>query len=130
MRRSSIAGSKKPRSITNLDFHYDKSNDLLYAHKADTGVYSAIMVGDFHLEITKGGAIVGVEILNASVLLKEFGISRKLLENIERVDLKVVTTGNSLLVFLIIRALDEEKSAAITLDNLKSPLLQALAAES
>jgi seryl-tRNA(Sec) selenium transferase len=85
------------------------------------------MIGEFHLEFNKNGEVIGVEILNASELLAEYDIPQKTLQNIEKTELKVVVRNNSLIVFLIIRSLNQEKSATITMNNIESPIMQAIA---
>ncbi len=117
---------RKQSIIRNLKFSYDKRNDLLYVYKENTSVYSNVMVGDFHVEFSRKNDLVGIEILNASDILKEYDFSRKTLENIEDVSLKVVSRNNSLLIFLIIRSMNQEKSAAITMNNLEAPLMKAI----
>lgn len=127
MKQLNITGSRKEYSIKNLRFNYDRLNDILYVYKKDSSAYSNVMIGEFHLEIDRKGEVVGIEILKASELLKEYGISRRILENIDGVDLRVVVKNNSMLVFLVIRALKQEKSATITMNNLESPVMAAIA---
>jgi len=127
MRQSSIIRNRVQHFISNLKFNYDNLNNLLYVYKKNSSVYSNVIIGDFHLEFDKNGELAGVEILNASDILKEYDIPKKILENIEKVNLKVVTSNNSLLVFLIIHSMNQEKSATITMNNLEAPLMQAIA---
>ena len=124
MRRSNISGNRREYILKDLSFSYDRLNDLLYIYKKDSNVYSNVIIGEFHLEFDKAGELVGVEILKASEILKEYSISKKLLENIKKTELKVVITNNSLLVFLVIQSLDQEKSATITMNNLESHALE------
>ena len=124
MRRSNISGNRREYVLKDLSFSYDRLNDLLYIYKKDSNVYSNVIIGEFHLEFDKAGELVGVEIHKASEILKEYSISKKLLENIKKTELKVVITNNSLLVFLVIQSLDQEKSATITMNNLESHALE------
>jgi len=126
MRRLSITGNRR-YSISNLKYSYDSLNDLLYVYKEGSQVYSTVVVGEFHLEINKIQELVGLEILNASELLAEYDIPKRILKNIDRVEMKVVVRNNSFLVFLIIHALNQEKLATITMNNLESPIMQAIA---
>lgn len=128
MRRLNITRNRKEYFIKHLKFSYDRLNDLLYVYKKKSNVYSNVMIGEFHLEFNREGEVVGIEILRASEILKEYNIARKILENISKVDMKVVIRNNSLLVFIIIHGLDQEKSAAITMNNLESPIMKAIAA--
>ncbi|MAG20360.1 hypothetical protein CL618_02920 [archaeon] len=127
MKQLNITRSRKEYIIKDLKFNYDKLNDLLYVYRENSNVYTNIVVGEFHLEFDKEGEIVGMEILKASELLSEYGILKKSLENIENVSFKVVVNNNSLLVFLGINALNEEKSATITMSDIKSPIMQVVA---
>jgi uncharacterized protein YuzE len=127
MKQSNIIRNRKEKLIRNLKFHYDELNDLLYVYKENSAVYSNVVIGEFHLEFNKNKELVGIEILKASEILKEFGISETLLKNIQKVDLKAVTNNNSLLVFITIYSNGKHKSAAITMSNLESPVMRAIA---
>jgi uncharacterized protein YuzE len=127
MKPSNTIGNRKQYFVKNTKCNYDKDNDLLYIYKQESCVYSNVMIGEFHLEFNKNGEVIGVEILNASELLAEYDIPQKTLQNIEKTELKVVVRNNSLIVFLIIRSLNQEKSATITMNNIESPIMQAIA---
>jgi len=127
MRQPNIITTKSRRTIKNLKFSYDDLNDLLYAYKENSSVHSNVVVGDFHLEFSKKGELVGIEILNASDILKEYDIPKKILKNIEKITIKVISSGNSLLVFLNIFAMKQEKSATITMNNMEMPFMQEMA---
>ena len=126
MRQLNIIRNRKESFIKNLKFHYDELNDLLYIYKDNSTVYSNVMIGEFHLEFNKTKELVGVEILKASDILKEYDIPQTILKDIHKVDLKVVVTNNSLLVFIIITSKDQQRSATITMSNLESPIMQAI----
>ena len=87
-----------------------------------------LVVGDFHLEFDKDRELVGLEVLNASDVLGEYGISKSLLENIEKIELKTVVRNSSLIVFLSIKSLSFAKSAVITMNNFHSPIMQVIEA--
>lgn len=127
MKQLSITRNRKEYTIKRLNYNYDRLNDLLYVYKKDSNVYSTVIIGEFHLEFNKEGGIVGVEVLKASEILGEYDIPKKIIENIEKVELKVVVRDNSLLVFLVIHALNQEKSATIMMNNLESPIMHAIA---
>lgn len=127
MRQSNIIGSRKEYIIKDLKFNYDKLNDLFYAYQENSNVYSNIMIGEFHLELDRKGNIVGMEIMKASESLSEYNISKSILENIKDVNLKIVFRNNLVIVHLIIKSQNQEKTAMITMNNLESPIMQALA---
>ena len=127
MKRLNITGYRKEYLVKNMKFNYDELNDLLYVYKKDSSVYSNVMIGEFHLELNKNGEIVGIEILKASEILSEFDIPQEILQHIDKAELKVVIRNNSLLVSLMIHGLDQDKSATITMNNLESPIMHAIA---
>ncbi len=127
MKQANIIRNRKEYLIKALEFHYDNLNDLLYVYRKESKVFSNVVIGEFHLEFNKHGELVGLEILKASDILSEYGIAQKLLENLNKVELRVVTNNNSLIVFLILNALNQEKTAAITMNNLESPINQVIA---
>jgi len=127
MKPLNIQGNRKEYLVKNLKFNYDSLNDLLYVYKSDCNVYANVVVGEFHLEFSKEGNVVGLEVLKASEILDEYEITKEILENIKAVSLKIVTRENSLLVFLGINTLNIQKSVAITTNNLESPLMQSMA---
>ncbi len=128
MKQSNIIRNRKEQFIGNLEFKYDELNDLLYVYKKSSSVYSNVMIGDFHIEFNKSSELVGVEVLNASDILGEYGIPLKILRNMKKVDLKVVTAGNSLLVFMIVYSMDDQtKSATITLNHSENQIMKAIA---
>ncbi|MBN1156267.1 DUF2283 domain-containing protein [Candidatus Woesearchaeota archaeon] len=118
---------RNERYIKNLKYSYDRQNDLLYIYRKDSHVYSNVMIGEFHIEFDKVGKIVGVEVLNAIEILREYNVEKRILENIDNVGLKVVTRNNSLILFIEINALNETKSAAVTMNNLEMPIMQSIA---
>ncbi len=127
MKRLNITGNRKEYSVKNLLFDYDKLNDLLYVYKKDSHVYSNVMIGEFHLEFNKSGELIGMEILNASDILADYGIPKRSLDNIQKIDLKTVVRNNSILVFVVIKALNHERSATVMMNNLESPIMHMIA---
>jgi uncharacterized protein YuzE len=128
MRQSNTTRNRKEHFISKLEFNYDEINDLLYVYKKDSSVYSNVMIGDFHLEFDKDIELIGIEVLNASDILKEYDIPQKILKNISKIELKVVARGNSLLIFMIIHSMGKSRSATITMNNLEMPIMDAIAA--
>ena len=127
MKQSNTTRNRKEHIIGNLAFSYDELNDLLYVYKKNSSIYSNVMIGDFHLEFNKNSELVGLEALHASDILGEYEIPLKILKNIKKVELKVATAGNSLRVCMVIYSTDQAKSATITMNNLETPLMEAIA---
>lgn len=127
MKRLNITGNRSEYLIRDLKFNYDNLNDLLYIYKENSSVYANVVIGDFHVEFSKEGQVVGMEILNASDLLEEYDVSKDMLENIKKVEIKIVNRDNSLLIFLMIASLtDVEKAVPITMNNFESPIMRAM----
>ena len=127
MKRLNTTGNRSEYLIKGLKFNYDNLNDLLYVYKENSSVYANVVIGDFHVEFSKEWQVVGMEILNASDLLGEYDVSKDMLENIKKIEIKIVNRDNSLLIFLMIASLaDVERAVPITMNNFESPIMQAL----
>lgn len=124
MKPLNIQGNRRQYLVKNLKFNYDSLNDLLYVYKPESNVYANVVIGEFHLEFDKNGEVVGLEVLKASEILSEYEVSEETLKNIEKINIKIVIRDNSLLMFLMIFALNEQKSIPVTMNSLKSPLMQ------
>lgn len=127
MKSSNITANRKEYFVKNIKHNYDKKNDLLYVYRENSKCYSNVVVGDFHIEFDKDGKVVGLEILKASEILEEYGISQGFLENSEGAELRAVLNNNSLLVFLSISSKNEKKSATITMNDVRSGIIEAIA---
>ncbi|MBT4174052.1 DUF2283 domain-containing protein [archaeon] len=95
---------------------YDKENDIFAIHKgfaSDEKFKGNIDVGDLILDVSTKERIVGIEILNASVFLKEFGVSKEILEGFIDVKFNVVTKGNTISIGIILKTKDVEKPIKI-----------------
>lgn len=67
---------------------YDKENDILFLHKGFSegdGFKGNIDVGDLVLDISKKGAVRGIEIFNASTFFKEFKIGPSMMDSADDV---------------------------------------------
>lgn len=127
MKQLNTIGNRREYLIRDLKFNYDNLNDLFYVYKENSSVYANVVIGDFHVEFSKEEQVVGIEILNASDLLEEYDVSKDMLENIKKVEIKIVNKDNSLLIFLMIASLaDVEKAVPITMNNFESPMMQAI----
>ena len=66
------------------------------------------------------------EKIKASDLLKEYDVSKSLLNNLDGIKIRVVVRSDSLIVFLVIGAMNKERSIPITTNNLESPIMQII----
>jgi len=65
---------------------YDSESDILMIHKGfkeGEKFGGNIDIGDFILDLSSNGTIRGIELLNASEHLQQFGITKKMLESSE-----------------------------------------------
>lgn len=69
--------------MSNVKFSYDELNDVLYLHKEGIHARGSVMIGDFVLDLTANKEIAGVEILNATDLLKDYDITKDMLCTIQ-----------------------------------------------
>ena len=69
---------------------YDAEFDILYISKGERIAFSIPLLDNFILDVNHAHKIVGLEILNASKVLK---MSRKELENIIRADVSTLAHG-------------------------------------
>jgi len=118
---------KRNYNVKQLKSYYDAENDLFYAHKENTKVFSNIMLGDFHIEYDREGNIVGIEVLNATDVLKEYGVSKEMLKQMQDVQIKVIEKQSTILVWLIIVGKGKEQGIPITVNNPESPMQQLIA---
>ncbi len=101
---------------------YDSEHDTLFMHKgykSDEKFKGNIDIGDFILDISTKGLIKGIEILNASEHLQQFGITKKMLETIK--DGKFIATGSKSGIMIAIKFNTQNKeipaSFAVPIEN-------------
>ncbi|MBS3172595.1 DUF2283 domain-containing protein [Candidatus Woesearchaeota archaeon] len=62
--------------------YYEAEDDILFVHNGysdDEKFKGNIDIGDFILDISNKGKIKGIEVLNASEVLKQYGLTREVL---------------------------------------------------
>jgi len=69
-----------------VSIDYDKENDSVFLYKRGN-VKGSIDIGDFIVDLSPTGKILGIEILDAS---KNFKVSKDLLSNIKKASLNVI----------------------------------------
>jgi len=83
---------------------YDSENDILFLHKGyrkGEKFKGNIDIGDFILDISTEGRIRGMELLNASEHLRQFNITKVMLENLE--DGKFIARGSKTGIMIAIK---------------------------
>ena len=69
---------------------YDPEFDILYISKGEKVVFSINLLDNFILDVNHAHKIVGLEILNASKVLK---MSKEELENVKKTDVSTLSHG-------------------------------------
>lgn len=86
---------------------YDANNVILVVHKGfekEESFLSNEIIGDLVLDISTKKKIVGIELFNASVFLKEFGVEKSLLETLEDTILESEFTSDKVSVQLTLKS--------------------------
>jgi len=95
---------------------YDRENDILAVHKGfsvEEKFKGNIDIGDVVLDISTQGRVVGIELINASTFLADFGIKKKMLESMKDASFTASVKPKSILISLAIKALGQEIPAKI-----------------
>ena len=81
-------------------YHYDKEvDDLIISNKgSDEIVEKNFMFDNFVISVTKDGKIVGLEIMNLSNVLREYGLDLNILESFQSVELEIVPKEDFVLI--------------------------------
>lgn len=84
-------------------FDYDVENDSLFIFKEDT-VRGSIDVGNYVVDFTHEGNVAGIEIMNASEVLKNLSVENpgEFLEKIKQVSFKSVQKRDSVVIYFAI----------------------------
>ena len=102
---------------------YDKENDILFIHRKDIKTKGSVEVmgGDIVIDFSKDKEVVGIEIMNASELLKNFDITKSMLSQSIAGDIKVSQQRNVLFLTLVLKMPKNiEKEAILTVPSLVS----------
>lgn len=97
--------------MAQVDFNYDKENDILSVHKgfdSDEKFDGNIDAGDVILDISSTGRVIGIEILNASSFFKEYNIALQVLSG---VDFEASSPGN--IINMVLRTREKQVPAKI-----------------
>ena len=99
--------------MTNVFFDYDSENDSIFIYRKEK-TRGSIDIGDFILDISYDGKVVGIEILNASKSLKSFNLTKEDLENIKMAGFRVEYKKDAVYVqILLVLPENVEKKAMV-----------------
>jgi len=102
---------------------YDKENDILFVHRKDIKTKGSVEVmgGDIVIDFSKNKEVVGIEIMNASQLLKNFDITKGMLSQAIAGDIRVSQQRNILFLTIVLKMpKNVEKEAILTVPSLSS----------
>lgn len=93
-------------------FDYDRDNDTLFIYKKET-VKGSIDVGNYIVDFTHEGNVAGIEIMNASEVLRNLGVENPsdFLESMKHVSFKTVQKHDSVAVYFVISSKTEVSSS-------------------
>lgn len=97
-------------------FNYDSINDSLFIYKKSK-VKGSIDIGDIIIDISIDGKVIGLEILNASELLKNLGLKnpKEILKNIKFVKLRATYKRDSIIIFYCIASKSKTISSSVAI---------------
>jgi len=111
-------------------FDYDKKNDDLFLFSPKSKSKGSIELGDIVLDFNKKKEFVGIQLINASKLIKELvnensAIVRDILNNLSGCEVDVKTKGNLLIIKLYLFSKSKEVTPIISVPNIRetSPAL-------
>ncbi|MBW2990382.1 DUF2283 domain-containing protein [Candidatus Woesearchaeota archaeon] len=113
---------KKEKKMNKKIISYDKENDILFIHKGfsnDEKFKGNIDAGNLVLDISTKGRVKGIEILNASLFLKEFDIRKKALEDLKDADFNASTKPDNIMISLLLKAKQTQKTMKIAVATAK-----------
>jgi uncharacterized protein YuzE len=95
-------------------FDYDPENDSLFIYKK-TKIKGSVEIGDIIVDISTDGKIKGIEMLNASEILKNLGLKnpKEILNNIKSVSIRAIYKTDSIIVYYSIISKAREVSSSI-----------------
>ncbi len=84
-------------------FDYDKENDTLFIYKKEA-IKGSIDVGNYIVDFTHEGNVAGIEIMNASEVLRNLGVEKPsdFLDNMKQVKFNAIQKKDSVSVYFVI----------------------------
>lgn len=105
---------------------YDEKNDLFFIHNGfqkGEKFYTNEMIGKLVLDLSTKKRIVGIEILDASLYLKEFGVTEKDLEELKDAELTAELHDSKATLLLILKTKRKEIPLKIAAPLEETPAL-------
>jgi len=111
-------------------FDYDYENDSLYIYFANKKARESFELDNFIIDVGEKGEIVGIEILDASEMLKkiwDYDISKEMLKKIKNVKMSIGYSRDLMIIKIILVVVIENKDVDVKM-YLTMPKLEAVSA--
>ena len=95
--------------IKGKNFVYDNFSDSLMVFSDNENAKENFLLGDFVISLNEKGEVVGLEIRGVSALLENYEIDPKILENMKKVELKVIPKEDIVYIFFNIESIIDLK---------------------
>lgn len=104
-----------------FSYDYDSELDILHVYSSEIkeGIKGCLSIGDFNIDIGGDNKIVGVEIEEASKILR---LPSEILSSLDTYSLLVRKTGNSLLIGLVVAKEKTNSAIQVTIPSNKIAL--------
>jgi len=113
-----------------FNFSYDKENDDLFLYSSKSKSKGSIEIGDLIIDYNSNKELVGIQITNASKLLKDLSNEKlpeikKVLSSLVSCKVDIKARNNILLVRIFLLTNEKEMTSAIPIPNImrSSPAL-------
>ncbi len=86
---------------------YDKENDILSLHKtllSDEKFKGNVDAGQFILDVSTKGRVIGIEVMNAIDFFREFNVGKDILENLSAANFHVNMRPDGIIVGIVFKA--------------------------
>jgi uncharacterized protein YuzE len=98
--------------MAKFEIDYDEEFDDLFVYRKDKKAELSVNLGNFVIDATKNGQIVGIEVMEASSTLSDFigtNITKSSLEKLEDATIHVNPKDNAIELALILRPKNQEE---------------------
>src|SRR3989338_780496 len=95
---------------SNTEIIYDEEEDILFLSKKGKKVKASIDIGDFIIDVSTDGFVIGIEILNAS---KNLNLTERQLASLQEASMAVTYKPNYVFIYLSMKLKEKEKDIAI-----------------
>jgi uncharacterized protein YuzE len=109
-------------------FDYDYENDSLYIYLSNKKARESFELDNFVIDVSEKGDVVGVEILNASEMIRkiwDYNIPKDALKNIKDVGMSIAYSRDLMIIKIVLVLIMDNKRVDVKLP-LSMPKLEAV----